>query len=645
MPSRNASAKQRYKRLDRSTEAANGYYTRSRQRKNSSSGDSNDNNDDDDYENSSSGDVLQARINNARPSRYQSPISTRSQTRLNSNHAQSPMMTRSRSRSGSITPRQKVPFRHSPDPKRLAALDEFSGNEDDEENIPEDDDEGYESPTKRMSDYSDDSTVSWLIERQLKGTIDASLVQDPEQQPKRTREKTPVIFGDDTRASDGVIANGRMSPSSRHNNVSVMENISTLKPISEKEEEKVGEPKPATQKSADTVVPEARAEATKISNKDTSFLKDDHNKSISQRFVNPKILITIISIICLSAPAIIFHETLRLIPAYVCSRLQLPPLQHLPPTYVPNPNSSHYFDALNRLSSEVDRRISHVTRDLHFLRTEWSQKLPILRELTEAFHQIPDAVLDPLATPKVNFLSPNMGAKIDRDMTSPTRQVSSSNPFVRAYRFLTSKTHSNGPEAVLEAWNDVGDCWCSPMSHNGMQITIELSKAIVPEEIIVEHIPPSATLDHDSVPKDLELWVQYIFQDADAAAGSLSGSLISYNDRIANGAKIREDKEQQAPQSLDSAAEMVYSTLRSSFPNDTPSEYANDPLLGPTFFKIARWRYDLDGTYHIQSYVPDVVVDVPRVRAVQAVFRTASTWGGEDSAYVCLYRLRIHGHT
>ncbi|KAI5288451.1 hypothetical protein KEM54_005200 [Ascosphaera aggregata] len=627
MPSRNVSAKQRYKRIDRSREA-DGYLTRSHRR-----------------DIGSSSTNIGFNNNDSRTSGYQSPMITRSQSRTQKPQSRAS----SRSRTGSLTPRATLVFRQSPDPREFDALDNFTETEDErdekEENNDDDRvDEGYESPTKRLSDYSDDSSVSWLIERQLKGTIDAS-IRLPQQ---HRRQDTPNAAAD-ARHHDGRIASARSSPiEARQNDLPVTERVPALRPIAEQEEEKpVTDGFPA-QGESEVHVAEVQQTVADISERNGSFFRNDREVLPSQGFVNPKMMVAILCIVLLAGPVLLFKDTLQLLPAYFCSQWGFhvsPGFSLAPP---PSSNSSHYLDALNRLSSEVDKQILHITRDINFLRYEWTQKLPVIKELADAFHQSPEPIADPLATPKVNFLSSGMGAKVDRDMTSPTRCPPTTNSFTRIFRAMSLGKSINGPETVLESWHDVGDCWCSHMSHNGMQITIKLGKAIVPDEIIVEHVPQSTILDSDSTPKDMELWVQYIFQAPGEAPGSTAGTLLSLDPSMVKSVEEHhEQRHRDPPQSAYSAAEAVYAALQSSFSDDDASTSTNDPLLGPTFFKIANWRYDINNRYHIQSFTPDVVIDLPGVRIVQAVFRTATTWSGEKrlAPYVCLYRLRLHGHT
>ncbi|KAI5291119.1 hypothetical protein KEM55_008419, partial [Ascosphaera atra] len=328
----------------------------------------------------------------------------------------------------------------------MAALDELL--EDEQEG--EEEDDGYESPTKRLSDYDDESTVSWLIERQLKEN--EFMLQPPQ----------PLVHDVQANYHGASVSGERekqlaVPASSRQEVPAVDKEASHLslaaKPLPEKKKQ---EPRFA----------EARPEPTKA----TSLL--------------------------------LYPDTFRAIPEYVCTRLRLPsPTYHYPPLN-PHHINTTYLDTLSRLSSELDRRLSYLSKDVVNLKDEWSRKLPLLGEVKDAL-AAREAVVDPLAIPKVNFLSSGMGARVDHLMTSPTKRTSGS-LLRRTLGSLVANQGDHGPEAVLEPWEDAGDAWCSPMSHNGIQVAIDLGHAIVPQEVIVEHIPKAATLSPESAPKQME---------------------------------------------------------------------------------------------------------------------------------------------
>ncbi|OAX77851.1 hypothetical protein ACJ72_07846 [Emergomyces africanus] len=85
----------------------------------------------------------------------------------------------------------------------------------------------------------------------------------------------------------------------------------------------------------------------------------------------------------------------------------------------------------------------------------------------------------------------------------------------------------------------------------------------------------------------------------------------------------------------------ILTTLRQVYPDEPASAYSDDALLGPSFFRIGHWQYNIDGGHHIQRFNLDAVIDIPAARAEKVVFRVKSNWG---ATHTCLYRVRLHGH-
>lgn len=82
-------------------------------------------------------------------------------------------------------------------------------------------------------------------------------------------------------------------------------------------------------------------------------------------------------------------------------------------------------------------------------------------------------------------------------------------------------------------------------------------------------------------------------------------------------------------------------TLRQAYPREPETAYSDDPLLGPSFYRVGRWQYDINGENHVQRFSLDAVIDIPALRVDKVVFRVKSNWGAENT---CLYRLRLYGH-
>lgn len=90
-----------------------------------------------------------------------------------------------------------------------------------------------------------------------------------------------------------------------------------------------------------------------------------------------------------------------------------------------------------------------------------------------------------------------------------------------------------------------------------------------------------------------------------------------------------------------SLSQYVLETVRMAFENEPESEYSDDALLGPEFYRVGKWEYDPHRGSHIQSHALDTVIDHPGIRVDKVVVRVKSNWGADST---CLYRVKLHGH-
>ncbi|EEH34134.2 hypothetical protein PAAG_05183 [Paracoccidioides lutzii Pb01] len=338
---------------------------------------------------------------------------------------------------------------------------------------------------------------------------------------------------------------------------------------------------------------------------------------------------------------------------YFCSRL---------PTS-DNNSTTMYADAFNKLTYQIDQRLAVMAKDVATLKNEWNKRLPHLKE---ALSRSP-AAMDPLAFPKVNFASVGMGAVVDPYLTSPTMDTLSGLAG-RIGHYLAKVPWGLPPVAALQPWDGVGDCWCAATRSNVSQLAILLGRAIVPEDVVIEHIPKGATLDAGAAPREMELWAQYTARPPTSSSppGSSSSSPPSPSSLSSSreppssfpssslgssppraAPHIRSPPSPASPSqsphhlSFSSLRDIILTTLRQVYPNEPVSAYSDDALLGPSFFRVGRWQYNIDGRHHIQRFNLDAVIDMPAVRVQKVVFRVKSNWG---AAHTCLYRVRLHGH-
>lgn len=329
------------------------------------------------------------------------------------------------------------------------------------------------------------------------------------------------------------------------------------------------------------------------------------------------------------------------------------------------PNGTAYSDALNGLSKSIDQRFGDLSREMAHFKSDVSRKLRLA---------MGPAPSEPPPKPRINFLSPNLGTIVNLDLTSPTEQDRDYQPVLhRIFPFLAPKRpQPNPPETALTWWNEVGDAWCSPVDTgttvHASQISLHLGRSIVPEEVVVEHVARSATPDPGAMPRQMELWAEFVHE--------CDGLIVpvSVHDALDTTASI--GNQGGAAASADEVATHILSTLKHAHPHTPVHAFSNDQLLGPTYFRIGAWEYEADGGEQQVFRLEDVlgpmadggstaetaetdgssakdsnnadasngartgVYSRNRVRTGRVVARVKGTWG---APWVCLYRLRLHG--
>ncbi|KAA8652678.1 hypothetical protein EYZ11_001035 [Aspergillus tanneri] len=281
------------------------------------------------------------------------------------------------------------------------------------------------------------------------------------------------------------------------------------------------------------------------------------------------------------------------------------------------------LEAVNSLSNELVRlgaEVSALSKEMKVVKSDL-QHIPAATTIVEKIrtpgHQPPQ---------RPNFLSFGTGVLIDPYRTSPTAKKPVGYLQKIYMRILGSPWADTSPPAqALLPWDGVGDCWCSAPRDGMSQLSVVLGRPIVPEDVVVEHIPRGASVLPEVAPKEMELWVEYKVlngtPDKPTTFLSRDGDLI-----LGNGLSLHEQ---------------VMNYLGFAYHHQPESAYSDDPILGPTFYRVGHWTYNIDGPHHVQRFQLDVVVDMEEIRVEKAVFRVKSNWGGNQT---CLYRLRLHGH-
>ena len=109
---------------------------------------------------------------------------------------------------------------------------------------------------------------------------------------------------------------------------------------------------------------------------------------------------------------------------------------------------------------------------------------------------------------QVNFFGVGNGAIVNSQLSSPGWVPEKPPLFSRVWR----KTMANLPRfqhergAALVGWTDAGHCWCADSASQPARLVVETGQTIIPQHLVLEHIDPAATIDPDSMPKDLEVW-------------------------------------------------------------------------------------------------------------------------------------------
>ncbi|WEW56911.1 Mitochondrial fission protein [Emydomyces testavorans] len=295
------------------------------------------------------------------------------------------------------------------------------------------------------------------------------------------------------------------------------------------------------------------------------------------------------------------------------------------------PAAAQYAEAFNKFSAGVDQRLMDMSREMAAIKDEWNKRLPHLKQA------IWPEVEDPLLPRRINWFSTGLGALVDPYLTTSIRP----GLLARSTERAAGTKRTNPPAAALTRWDEHGDCWCVPDHPSEIQLAVLLGRPLVPEEVVVEHIQKEATLDPESAPRDMELWVEYVARSEHVTPSTIPGSKATATPSAAQFNSPADARAAFSAPLSPSQREDIVSTLRMVYPDEPETAYSDDTNLGANYYRVGKFQYDINGKHNIQRFQLDAVIDLTDVRVKQAVVRVKSNWGSKST---CLYRVRLHGH-
>ncbi|KAK5657654.1 hypothetical protein OQA88_2726 [Cercophora sp. LCS_1] len=205
---------------------------------------------------------------------------------------------------------------------------------------------------------------------------------------------------------------------------------------------------------------------------------------------------------------------------------------------------------------------------------------------------------------RINHFAPGNGAEVEPGWSSPPYVLHRSKP---RQPWEAMSFFSKGITALLD-WQEAGMCWCAGADNTRpADVAISLGNLVIPQYVVVEHINPDATIDPDSMPKDLELW---------------------------------------ARMSDPETSQTVYDWSRTTFPD----AYTGEAIHGHTlktiddgFVKLGGFQYSYnieDGGTYIHR-LSNELGETLQAATDLVIVRATSNYGSSD--HTCFYRIRLYG--
>lgn len=242
------------------------------------------------------------------------------------------------------------------------------------------------------------------------------------------------------------------------------------------------------------------------------------------------------------------------------------------------------------------------------------------QNVTQVIASLVDSALlryskDVLARP--DYAMYTSGGRVLRSLTSKSYEPYRLGKVRSTVAWITGAAvpQSRPPVTALHPDTSPGSCW--PFAGPHGQLGIQLSRRVVPTDITLEHISPDVALDGDvsSAPKDFEVW-----------------GIVDDSAQVARVATYRQEQ-LQAKRAARAAGTAIEDDL--SAPASVP-ESAKHILL-------ASGAYDPSAASPVQTFPVTAAARELAIPIQVVVVKILSNHG--ESAYTCLYRVRVSGST
>ncbi|OBT77290.1 hypothetical protein VF21_03428 [Pseudogymnoascus sp. 05NY08] len=252
--------------------------------------------------------------------------------------------------------------------------------------------------------------------------------------------------------------------------------------------------------------------------------------------------------------------------------------------------------------SELPATVSAADIDAH---VERAMQRVFLTSKLEALINAKIAESSTSSLSRVNYFSPSTGAVVNPMLTSatysPRGAFAPSNlitGFLKMFSYPLPKIGT--PVDALTKWDEHGDCWCGAPDDSGVQLGVLTPNKFSPEELVIEHVMRSATLNPGATPRHFELFAHIPLKHQDYIA-EVSAGLFPH-----------------APEEKD---------------------------LNYDWVRIGRGTYNTNGET-VQVFPVQLDLNRYRLSSNQFVVRFRDNWGTKDEEDVgptCIYRVRLHG--